>query len=449
MRCSQRRRAVAARDRTAALVTIANAVIDRFAAEKDRRGLLDYDDLIEKTLALFGNVSAAWVHYKLDLGIDHLLIDEAQDTSPKQWEIIRALVGEFIAGAGAHAAPAARSSRSATRSNRSSRSRARRRSEFDEHAHATFGSAHRARSNATCCSAAQAIRSAPGRTCWRGRHGVRRPKASPRAHRRPGRHHRARGAAGRGARPRRNLGHRTSRPSGARSKAGTRRSTRSPKRARWCGWRAGSRGIGCGRGSGRAGAPGDVLILVRQRGALFEAIIRALKNAGIPVAGADRLVLTEHIAVMDLMVLADALLLPRRRSRARDRAQEPAVRLRRRRPVRDRLGSRKASLRAALARQPARTVAAASAAARPARASGPRANARSRSMPSCSAPSRAASGSWRGSATKPPTRSTNSSISRSTTRAARRRRCRASSPGCGRRNPRSSATWRSRATRCG
>src|SRR4029077_752793 len=56
--------------------------------------------------------------------------------------------------------------------------------------------------------------------------------------------------------------------------------------------------------------PKDVLILVRRRGAQFESIIRALKNEGIPVAGADRLVLTEHIAVMDLMVLADALLLP-------------------------------------------------------------------------------------------------------------------------------------------
>ena len=53
-----------------------------------------------------------------------------------------------------------------------------------------------------------------------------------------------------------------------------------------------------------------MLVLVRQRGPLFEAIIRALKNADIPVAGADRLVLTEHIAVMDLMALADALLLP-------------------------------------------------------------------------------------------------------------------------------------------
>jgi len=55
---------------------------------------------------------------------------------------------------------------------------------------------------------------------------------------------------------------------------------------------------------------GDVLVLVRQRGPLFEAIIRALKDLQVPVAGADRLVLTEHIAVMDLMVLADALLLP-------------------------------------------------------------------------------------------------------------------------------------------
>ena len=49
---------------------------------------------------------------------------------------------------------------------------------------------------------------------------------------------------------------------------------------------------------------------MRQRGPLFEAIIRALKHEGVEVAGADRLVLTEHIAVMDLMALADALLLP-------------------------------------------------------------------------------------------------------------------------------------------
>ena len=54
---------------------------------------------------------------------------------------------------------------------------------------------------------------------------------------------------------------------------------------------------------------GDILVLVRQRGALFNAVIYELKRAGVAVAGADRLTLTEHIAVMDLMALADALLL--------------------------------------------------------------------------------------------------------------------------------------------
>src|SRR6185295_12919679 len=92
---AERRNVIACRDRTAALLTIANAVISRYREEKDRRGLLDYDDLIDKALALLGEERAAWVHYKLDQGIDHVLIDEAQDTSPKQWEIIRLLTAEF------------------------------------------------------------------------------------------------------------------------------------------------------------------------------------------------------------------------------------------------------------------------------------------------------------------------------------------------------------------
>ena len=53
-----------------------------------------------------------------------------------------------------------------------------------------------------------------------------------------------------------------------------------------------------------------MLVLVRRRGNLFDAVIQALKHASIPVAGADRLKLTEHIAIIDLMNLADALLLP-------------------------------------------------------------------------------------------------------------------------------------------
>ncbi len=99
----ERRKAVACRDRTAALIAIADAVISRYQAAKDRRGLLDYDDLIDKALFLLREDRAAWVHYKLDQGIDHVLIDEAQDTSPKQWEIVRLLTAEFFAGAGARA----------------------------------------------------------------------------------------------------------------------------------------------------------------------------------------------------------------------------------------------------------------------------------------------------------------------------------------------------------
>src|SRR5579872_7412568 len=98
----ERRNALLCRDRSGALLRVSDAVLTRYAAEKARRALLDYDDLIDKTLALLGNVDAAWVHYKLDLGIDHLLIDEAQDTSHKQWQIVQQLVAEFTAGAGVH-----------------------------------------------------------------------------------------------------------------------------------------------------------------------------------------------------------------------------------------------------------------------------------------------------------------------------------------------------------
>ena len=81
-------------------------------------------------------------------------------------------------------------------------------------------------------------------------------------------------------------------------------------------------------------------MLVRQRGPLFEAIIRALKHEGVAVAGADRLVLTEHIAVMDLMALADALLLPQDDLALATRAAQPAVRLFGRRAFHHRLGPR-------------------------------------------------------------------------------------------------------------
>ena len=67
------------------------------------RGWLDFDDLILKARNLLIDPSiAAWVLYRLDGGIDHILIDEAQDTSPTQWQIVKQLSQEFYAGEGSH-----------------------------------------------------------------------------------------------------------------------------------------------------------------------------------------------------------------------------------------------------------------------------------------------------------------------------------------------------------
>ncbi len=86
---------------TAALLRLAAAVVATYQHHKRAEAKLDYDDLILKSEALLGGVGAAWVLYKLDGGIDHILIDEAQDTSPDQWRIVRLLAEEFFAGEGA------------------------------------------------------------------------------------------------------------------------------------------------------------------------------------------------------------------------------------------------------------------------------------------------------------------------------------------------------------
>ena len=98
----EKRRAVATADRSRALVHIASAVAERtIGREKQERGLLDYDDLIDKTLAMLQRTASGWVHYKLDQGVDHVLVDEAQDTSPHQWEIVSHIAEDFASGAGA------------------------------------------------------------------------------------------------------------------------------------------------------------------------------------------------------------------------------------------------------------------------------------------------------------------------------------------------------------
>jgi ATP-dependent helicase/nuclease subunit A len=87
---------------TMALLCLADAVMQRYTDLKARRAALDFDDLIRKTaLLLSHHASAEWVLFKLDGGLDHILVDEAQDTSPIQWDVIEALATEFFAGTGA------------------------------------------------------------------------------------------------------------------------------------------------------------------------------------------------------------------------------------------------------------------------------------------------------------------------------------------------------------
>jgi ATP-dependent helicase/nuclease subunit A len=98
----ERWRAAHAASLAEAVVTLAAAARAEYATLKRARAMLDYDDLITRTRALLDRrEAAAWVLYKLDGGLDHVLIDEAQDTSPEQWAIVRRLTQEFFAGLGA------------------------------------------------------------------------------------------------------------------------------------------------------------------------------------------------------------------------------------------------------------------------------------------------------------------------------------------------------------
>jgi ATP-dependent helicase/nuclease subunit A len=310
-----RRRAVATRERTAALMTVAAEVIRRYRTEKDRRGLLDYDDLIDKTFHLLGNERAAWVHYRLDMGIDHVLIDEAQDTSPRQWDIVEQLVAEFFAGKGARELPrsifavgdekqsifsfqGAEPEEFSARRQKFARAYRDAALEFSE-----LRFLYSFRSVPIVLNAVDAVFAREEAFAGLSNDPVPTVHAAVRANA-PGivelwdleEPDQKREIEGWDApfdettetSPRVRLARRIARSAKA-----------------WIG----SDVVGDGEHRRRARA-GDILVLVRQRGALFEAVIRALKEAGVPVAGADRLVLTEHIAVMDLIALTDALLLP-------------------------------------------------------------------------------------------------------------------------------------------
>ncbi|HLZ05856.1 MAG TPA: double-strand break repair helicase AddA [Bradyrhizobium sp.] len=315
----ERRRAVVTRDRTQALLHIATAAAANYRREKLERGLLDYDDLIDKTLDMLKRISAGWVHYKLDRGVDHVLIDEAQDTSPRQWEIVDHIISEFTAGAGARDGVvrtifAVGDEKQSIFSFQGAAPH-----EFDQRRRELERKFTAAGLKFDPVSFTYSFRSGPA--ILQSVDHVFRDEAIYRSIHSP------------------DIGypiHHSLADAGP-SQIEFWTLAEHDEKKDIEGWRAPFDGVSLTspevklsrriqaeirrlvesgtmtghRDDRRRLRYGDVLVLVRRRGNIFDAIIQALKQAGIPVAGADRLKLTEHIAIIDLMNLADALLLPR------------------------------------------------------------------------------------------------------------------------------------------
>ena len=311
----ERERAAGVAERTAALLRIGAAVLEAYDRRKRQAAALDFDDLIAHSRRLLEQPGmASWVRYKLDQQIEHLLVDEGQDTSPEQWAIIEALCSEFFVGEGARRV---------------------RRTLFvvgDEK------------------QSIMSVQGADVATYRRFRHGF---EARARDGRQPWREEPL-GQSFRSARPILELVDAVfADPELRRGVASGDgwpehecfRSTvpgllevwpliEVEPAARADGWQLPEEHDARERGetrlaqaiarqifvwlrdrtplpsTGQAIRAGDVMILLPRRGILQELLIRELKQLHVPVAGADRLALTDDIAVMDLIALGDVLLLP-------------------------------------------------------------------------------------------------------------------------------------------
>jgi ATP-dependent helicase/nuclease subunit A len=301
-------------ERCATLHRFARHWLPALDAAKAARGWLEFDDLILRARDLLAHPSVAqWVLFKLDGGIDHILVDEAQDTSPDQWRVIALLAQEFTSGQGAREADRTifvvgdRKQSIYSFQGADLRGFDEMRAEFDARFRAvgrrlqpmelrySFRSADAILRLVDTCFAPRAgpnglggdvehiafERDAPGRVdLW--------PLVAPAGAPDPGdwydpvdrpseEHHEI------------VLAGQIAAEIAAIIARGERIVTKEGQRA-----------VG----------PGDFLVLVRRRRLMFHEIIRACKLRDLPVAGADRMVLTEELAVQDLITLLRFLALP-------------------------------------------------------------------------------------------------------------------------------------------
>lgn len=301
-------------ERSEAVLDVVAAIRDRYEQQKRRHALLDFDDLVEKLGDLFANRDIGpWVQYKLDAGIDHILVDESQDTNERQWRVVRALADEFFSGDSAITRP--RSLFAVGDQKQSIYS-------FQGAQPALFGEtgrdmARRAHASGklfadvrlhTSFRTLGGILAAVDRVCARA--DVRQALLSLES-------------VGHAAARTQNGGRVVLWPPTQQTiverdtsqwpiepveteqsaeKQVARRIARQIK-----GWIESGRMLS---GRGRAVEASDILILVQKRPGLFHEIIRALRTEGVPTPGPDRLAVTGHIAVLDLLALIDVLLSP-------------------------------------------------------------------------------------------------------------------------------------------
>ena len=298
----------------AALLSVAVPVLRQDMEARSERAQLTYGDLIALTGKLLQDPGAAWVLYKLDGGIEHLLLDEAQDTAPAQWKIANAIAEEFFAGKGAVEAPRSIFAVGDAKQSIFSFQGADLRSFTANHAEfrkRVLGAKARwldgelsvsFRSTApilqlvdavfTPCPAREGV-VPPGGTLH---HEVSRlgqaghialwPLAEPVAPPEP----------------------RSWAVPDDYASADSAKTVLARMIARHIRKLLDARHVLPSRG--RPVRPGDVLILIRRRDELVSEITRELKKLAVPVAGTDRMVLTQAQAVNDLLALCDALLLP-------------------------------------------------------------------------------------------------------------------------------------------
>lgn len=300
---------------TGAILTLGLELLKFYATRKAAQALLDYDDLIIRTDELLRRPGIApWVLYKLDGGLDHILVDEAQDTSRAQWSIVKALAEEFFSGLGAraaqnrtlfvvgdekqsifsfqHADPAAFADM---------RDYFARRIEEAEKPYAEVPLHMSFRSAPAILCAVDAVFADPD-----ARAGVSLEKVE---------HYPAQGGKiGRvelwpliPAPEKDKHGDEWTLPLGYEKERDPQAELANLIAARIKKWIGKKEKL---PGHARPVAPGDIMILLRRRGRFADLMVRALKEARVPVTGVDRMKLIKQLAVMDLCALMQFALLP-------------------------------------------------------------------------------------------------------------------------------------------